>query len=134
MLALIISGHCPTSKDKQDRIFIDRDGDLFSHVLNYLRTNKLLVDLSLVQLVNLRVEADFYRIEMMVQDLDELIVREQERHDKRAVLQEEKLNHYQMLNSQNKYESLASSGYHLDLIEHNFLRFLSLLFFYSMSY
>ncbi len=122
MLTLIISGHCPTSRDKHNRIFIDRDGELFNYVLNYLRTNKLSVDLNLIQLVNLRVEADFYRIDSMIQELDELIVREHERQEKRAVLQEVKLNHYQMQNSQNKYDTLTGTGYHLDLIEHNFLR------------
>jgi hypothetical protein len=123
MLALIISGNFPTSRDNQNRIFIDRDGDLFGHVLNFLRTNKLLVDLGLTELSSLRVEADFYRIEMMVHDLDELITRERERCDKRVILQDEKLIHYQMQNSQNKYDTLANVGYHLDLIEHNFLRF-----------
>ena len=41
MLAAMFSGRHPCSKDKDGRFFIDADGEIFCHILNYLRSNKL---------------------------------------------------------------------------------------------
>ena len=41
MLAAMFSGRHPVSKDQDGCYFIDVDGDIFAHVLNYLRFEKL---------------------------------------------------------------------------------------------
>lgn len=41
MLAAMFSGRHPVSKDKDGRFFIDVDGDVFSHIIGYLRFRKL---------------------------------------------------------------------------------------------
>jgi len=51
----------PCLRDEQGYIFIDRDGELFRHVLNYLRTGKLFKPDTL-STVQLEFELDFYQI------------------------------------------------------------------------
>ena len=41
MLTAMFSGRHPCSKDKDGRFFIDADGEIFCHILNYLRFNRL---------------------------------------------------------------------------------------------
>ena len=41
MLAAMFSGRHPVSKDQDGCYFIDVDGDIFVHILNYLRFEKL---------------------------------------------------------------------------------------------
>lgn len=143
MLALMISGNYPTYKDKDGRLFIDRDGSLFSHVLNYLRYSKLNInELSnqnnefncenVVQIINklsnLRIEADFYRIDSLINDIDQLLASQREKFEKLAILNENRFNYYhlQVQNLQSNAASIQQNlakedGYHLELIEHNFL-------------
>lgn len=62
-------------KDKSGTVFIDRDGHLFSHVLEWLRTGH-------VRLCNaeekemLRVEADYYLLDVLSQKLKNIVYRE----------------------------------------------------------
>lgn len=119
MLYLMLEGSVPTSKDSSGRYFIDRDGHLFRHILNYLRTGKLLLPEDFTDLLNLKLEADFYRIDTLVMEIDELIRARLEKLSRKALLESEKLQHYQNSNAP-KYDQIQL-GYHLDLIEHNFL-------------
>ena len=41
MLAAMFSGRHPVNKDKHGRYFIDADGAIFAHILNYLRFGRL---------------------------------------------------------------------------------------------
>ena len=41
MLAAMFSGRHPCSKDKDGRFFIDADGEIFYHILNYLRFDEI---------------------------------------------------------------------------------------------
>lgn len=119
MLYLMLEGSVPTSRDSSGRYFIDRDGQLFRHILNYLRTGKLVLPEEFTDLFNLRLEADFYRIDILCGEIDELILTRQEKLARKALLDSEKLQHYQNSNAP-KFDHVQL-GYHLDLIEHNFL-------------
>lgn len=57
------------SYEQQSEIFIDRNGKLFEFVLDYLRSGILPVDATLLS--RLRVEADFYSLDGMVNDIDQ---------------------------------------------------------------
>jgi len=73
MLTRMCSGLIPTATDSQSRIFIDRDGPLFRHILNYLRDKRLNLPENFSELAQLRQEADFYGIEPLLNDLDSLL-------------------------------------------------------------
>ncbi|XP_057301497.1 BTB/POZ domain-containing protein KCTD8-like [Hydractinia symbiolongicarpus] len=49
-------------RDQQGRIFIDRNGDLFAFVLDYLRTGELSVPSGYTELSILLAEANFYKL------------------------------------------------------------------------
>ena len=56
--------------DERRRIFIDRDGELFAHILNFLRNNELLVPLDDPVLVTkLLREAQYFQIQILVDQL-----------------------------------------------------------------
>lgn len=64
LLASIISAHSNETfaRDSSNRIFLDRDGQLFRFVLDYLRNKKLLLPDNFNERDRLRVEADYYRL------------------------------------------------------------------------
>lgn len=70
MLSRMISGQMPTATDTKQRIFIDRDGPLFRHILNFLRDKRLNLPENFSEYAQLRQEADFYRIEPIINHLD----------------------------------------------------------------
>jgi len=70
MLAAMFSGRYKISTDKTGAYFIDRDGALFHHILTYLRTGTLPIDLSTVETRRLRTEADFYGLASLQMLLD----------------------------------------------------------------
>lgn len=70
MLGRMISGQMPTAKDANQRIFIDRDGPIFRHILNFLRDKTLNIPENFDEYAQLRQEADFYQIEPIVSYLD----------------------------------------------------------------
>ena len=64
LLASIISAHSNETfaRDSNNRIFLDRDGQLFRFVLDYLRNKKILLPDNFNERERLRVEADYYRL------------------------------------------------------------------------
>jgi hypothetical protein len=73
MLARLVSGNLPTATDNNGRIFIDRDGPLFRYILNYLRDKRLSLPENFDEYAQLRQEADFYQIDGIIHDIDDLI-------------------------------------------------------------
>ncbi|KAK6034684.1 K+ channel tetramerization domain protein [Cooperia oncophora] len=49
----------------KNKYFIDRDGQLFSHILNYLRTEKLILPEGFADVARLKNEIEFYEIEKL---------------------------------------------------------------------
>lgn len=64
LLASIISAHSNETfaRDSKNRIFIDRDGQLFRFILDYLRNKKLVLPEHFAERDRLRMEADYYRL------------------------------------------------------------------------
>ncbi|KAK3752179.1 hypothetical protein RRG08_059740 [Elysia crispata] len=73
VLHQIASGaqYCP--RDDRGNYVIDRDGHAFRHVLNYLRTGKLIVPLGYRELDILREEAFYYGIEGLADAVDQIL-------------------------------------------------------------
>lgn len=76
--ASMFSGRFPIAYDSQKRVFIDRDGTHFRHILNYLRQagkgwapGKL--GLSKAELVQLRDEGQFYMLAPMVKLINDYV-------------------------------------------------------------
>lgn len=68
---VLLNTQVPALKDDQGRYFIDRDGNLFRYVLQFLRTAH--VHVNEIQLVEeLLVEADFYQVIPMTRHLNEI--------------------------------------------------------------
>jgi len=73
MLSVMFSGSHSLLKDSQNRYFIDRDGELFSYILNYLRNQELLVPLENLFLVESLIrEAEYFQISSLVLELKTL--------------------------------------------------------------
>jgi hypothetical protein len=70
MLCKMISGQLPSATDTKQRIFVDRDGPLFRYILNFLRDKRLNLPENFSEYAQLRQEADFYRIEPILNYLD----------------------------------------------------------------
>lgn len=64
MLSKLVSGDIPSHRDETGAFFIDRDPDLFCHVLNYLRNplSPEVIPENKQMLRRLQLEADFYSI------------------------------------------------------------------------
>ncbi|CAH1232506.1 KCTD21 [Branchiostoma lanceolatum] len=69
MLGAMFGGDLGTLQDDQGRYFIDRNGRLFEHVLNFLRTNQLVLPEDFKELPLLEMEADFYQIQPLIEAL-----------------------------------------------------------------
>lgn len=80
MLGAMFSGRYKQITDPQGRHFIDRDGPLFRHILNFLRTDTLSsVDLSHTHLLSeLLQEANYYQIESLVSLLSTLVTKSED--------------------------------------------------------
>lgn len=63
----LLSGRISSLRDEKGAIFIDRDPEIFSVILNYLRTRE--IDLHGVSIRNLRHEAEYYNIAPLVKRL-----------------------------------------------------------------
>ena len=72
MIGAMFNGSMPTTVDDEGRYFIDRDGNMFAHVLNFLRSSQLALPDGFKHHDQLAVEADFYQVEPLIQALNEL--------------------------------------------------------------
>lgn len=62
LLEMMFTGQLPIPKDANGRFFIDRDGETFAHVLNFLRTRTLALGDGFRDLDALMQEAEYYQI------------------------------------------------------------------------
>ena len=69
MLGAMFTGQIPALRDKHGNIFIDRDGKLFRHILNYLRSSSLDLPVEFSELTLLRREADFFQIRPLLEEI-----------------------------------------------------------------
>ena len=72
MIGRMFSGKFNIPVDRNGYIFIDRDGDLFRYILNYMRCGQLNLPLEFKELDQLVFEADFYQINPLLQELHEM--------------------------------------------------------------
>jgi len=75
MLPAMFSGRFDTKPGEDGSYFIDRDGTHFRYILNYLRTGQLIVPEDKVLRKELLAEAQFYQIEGIINEINELKAR-----------------------------------------------------------
>ena len=72
-LSQMFNGTLPVVLDTwRQHYFIDRDGKLFRHVLNFMRTGELVLPANFDHLAGLLAEAKFYGLDAMVCQLNQL--------------------------------------------------------------
>ncbi|KAL3848618.1 hypothetical protein ACJMK2_019466 [Sinanodonta woodiana] len=69
----IFTGDMACPRDERGTYFLDRDGHVFRFILNYLRSDKLVVPQGYRDLDILKEEADHYGLEGLVREVDSLI-------------------------------------------------------------
>ncbi|XP_077987423.1 BTB/POZ domain-containing protein KCTD6-like [Glandiceps talaboti] len=69
MLGAMFSDNVPVQPDDKGNYLIDRDGELFRHVLNFLRTSRLKLPKNFDEHDLLMEEADFYQLAELKQAL-----------------------------------------------------------------
>ena len=62
LIEKMFTGQIPITKDVNGRYFIDRDGDIFAHILDFLRTKSLTLQDNFNDMDSLMQEAEFYQI------------------------------------------------------------------------
>ncbi|EDO43731.1 predicted protein, partial [Nematostella vectensis] len=67
VLAQMCNGIIPVPRDLKGQQFIDRDGATFRYILTFLRTGKLTVPEGYKYFRELLTEAEFYRLEPLVE-------------------------------------------------------------------
>src|SRR5436309_2831734 len=68
----MFNGTIPIVLDSlKQHYFIDRDGKMFRHILNYLRSNRLNIPTNYNELDLLIEEAKFYQIPAMIEELQQ---------------------------------------------------------------
>ena len=72
MLGAMFSGDFGATMDENGHYFIDRDGEIFKHVLNFLRSNRVTLPDDFREWDLLLSEADFYQIQPMINALKSL--------------------------------------------------------------
>ena len=63
--ALMLSDRIPTTKDKHGNYVIDRDGEIFRHVLNFMRCGKLVLPDDFKEISLFECEADFFQLDSL---------------------------------------------------------------------
>ena len=79
MFGGMFGSELPTAKDKDGAYFIDRDGQLFRHILNFLRCDELCLPDDFKELELLKKEADFYQIAPLIAALESASVPDEEK-------------------------------------------------------
>ncbi|XP_045199627.2 BTB/POZ domain-containing protein KCTD6-like [Mercenaria mercenaria] len=69
-LCRLMTGEVPCTRDEKGSYFIDRDGQVFRHILNYLRSDRLTTPFGFRDLILLKVEADYYGLPGLVQEVE----------------------------------------------------------------
>lgn len=69
MLGAMFTGQISTLRDKRGNVFIDRDGKVFRHILNYLRSSSLDLPEGFSELPLLRREADFFQVRPLLEEI-----------------------------------------------------------------
>lgn len=69
MLGAMFTGQIPVLRDSRGNVFIDRDGKIFRHILNYLRSNSLDLPDGFREVALLRREADFFQIRPLLEEI-----------------------------------------------------------------
>ncbi|XP_029934499.1 BTB/POZ domain-containing protein KCTD21-like [Myripristis murdjan] len=69
MLGAMFTGQIPALRDKRGNVFIDRDGKVFRHILNYLRSSSLDLPDGFSELALLRREADYFQIRPLLEEI-----------------------------------------------------------------
>ena len=72
MFGRMLNSSIDSEKDENGAYFIDRDGPLFRHVLNFMRNGTLSLPENFNELKSLKSEADFYQIQPLIAALDNL--------------------------------------------------------------
>lgn len=72
MLGAMFNDCMSSHLDENGCVFIDRDGELFKYVLNFMRSSRLGLPKDFHDLDQLSVEADFYQITSLIELIDEL--------------------------------------------------------------
>ncbi|XP_052798559.1 BTB/POZ domain-containing protein KCTD6-like [Mya arenaria] len=70
MLGAMFNGSMSPSLDENGCFFIDRDGELFKYILNYLRSSRLSVPAGFKDLDQLSAEVDFYQITPLIDAIE----------------------------------------------------------------
>ncbi|XP_070549785.1 BTB/POZ domain-containing protein KCTD21-like [Ptychodera flava] len=71
-LGAMFSGRVPVQTDDSGTFCIVRDGELFRHVLNFLRSSKLHLPENFQEYDQLLNEADFYQIDELTEAVSEM--------------------------------------------------------------
>ncbi|KAK3107309.1 hypothetical protein FSP39_011592 [Pinctada imbricata] len=76
----IATGDVHVMRDERGSIFLDRDGYVFRFVLNYLRTNKLIVPNGYKELHLLKEEADYFGLDDLVAEVERVLTSRRRRN------------------------------------------------------
>lgn len=73
LLARIANGQLHMPRDDRNFLVIDRDGGVFRHILNYLRTDRVLLPDGFREVALLKEEASYYELPELVTVLDGML-------------------------------------------------------------
>jgi hypothetical protein len=96
-LGCLFSGNWHAQEDAEGRVFIDRDGQQFRHILNFLRTGTVHVPTDAADLTALANEADFFGLDDMKMRLESELQRRQQEKLAEQSHKDEQVQQYQKL-------------------------------------
>lgn len=92
MIGVMFSGQFATTQLSDGSFFIDRDGQIFKYVLNFLRSGQLTLPKDFKDLSQLKLEVEFYQILPLVEIVSLLFRKQLEQEEKQ--LEREELNSF----------------------------------------